>query len=157
MVFRVVFLLQFRHRHVNVVVNPLRQLVEHLILVPADEDRFERLADAIKVLIADHLAHFVVNLMFVQQLEGRAEPITVHELHDGDQLFQPVFQRGAGEDDGVGRGDALDATGDARVPVLDALGLVEDDQVGIPGLDQIEVAMDRVVVGDFEEGVGAEA
>ena len=35
-----------RHRHEEVLVDPLGQLLEHLVLVPADQDRRQRLADA---------------------------------------------------------------------------------------------------------------
>ena len=94
--------------------------------------------------------------MLVQQAEGRSKTEAIDELHDGDQFFQPVLQRRAGQHDGVGRGDLLDAAGGARVPVLDALGLVEDDQVGRPRVDQVEIAMNGVVIGDLEEGVGGE-
>ena len=41
----------------------------------------------------------------------------------------------------------------AGVPVLDALRLVEDDEIGRPRGDQIEVGVHRVVVDDLEERV----
>ena len=119
----------FRHRHEDVGVDALGQLVEHLVLLPAQQDRLQRLADLVEVLVADHLAVVVADLVLVQQAEGRPEAEAIDELNDGDQLFQPIFQRRAGQDDGIGRGDVLDAAGGARVPVLDALGLVEDDQI----------------------------
>ena len=64
--------------------------------------------------------------MIVQQAERRPEAIEIDELHDRDQFFEPILERRAGEHDGVGRVDLLDAAGDARAPVLDALRLVED-------------------------------
>ena len=156
-VLSVMFQLVIGHGHEDVRVDAFGQLVEHHVLLPAHQDRLEGLADLIQVLVADHLADVVVDLMIVQQLEGGAEPIAVDELHDGDQLFQAILQRRSREHDGIGGSDALDAAGHARVPVLDALGLVENDQVGVPGLDKIEIAMDGVVVHDLEEGIGAEA
>ena len=125
------------------------------VLLAAQQDRLQRLADLVEVVIADDLADLVAHLVLVEQAEGRPEAEAIDELDDGDQFLQPVLQRRAGEDDGVGRGDLLDAAGDARVPVLDALGLVEDDQVGRPGVDQVEVGVDGVVVDDLEEAAGS--
>ncbi len=56
----------------------------------------------IEVLIADDLAELVELLVLVQQAEGGAEAEAVDELDDGDEFLEPVFQRRAGEDDGVG-------------------------------------------------------
>src|SRR5215218_6202356 len=52
------------------------------------------------------------------------------------------------------------AVRNSRRPVLDPLRLVEDDQVGRPAGDEIQVGVDRVVVRDLEElvclvGLGA--
>ena len=133
--FSVVMLhLLLRHGHEKVLVEALGQLLEHLVLVPPHQDRLQRLADLVEILVADDLAVVVAHLMIVQQAEGRTQPEAIDELHDGDQFLEPVFQRRAGEHDGVGRGDLLDAAGGAGVPVLDALGLVENDQVRRPVL-----------------------
>jgi hypothetical protein len=75
----------------------------------------------------------------------------IHELHDRNEFFQPILERRSGQDDGIRRYDLLDAAGRTGVPVLDALGLVEDDKVRRPVLDQVEIAMNRVVVGDLVE------
>ena len=48
----------------------------------------------------------------------------------------------------------LSARGDA-VPVLDALRLVGDHELGCPGIDQVRVTGQRFVVGDLAEGVFA--
>ena len=60
-----------------------------------------------------------------------------------------------GEHHRVGRGDALDARAPSGVPVLDALRLVEDDQVRRPGIDQVESRVHHVVVDDLAEASSA--
>ena len=70
------------------------------------------------------------------------------------EFLQPVFQRRAGQHDGVFGGQALDAARGAGFPVLDALGFVQHDQIGRPAADRLGVAVDHVVVGDLEEGLG---
>ena len=144
------------HRHEDIVVDALGQLVENLGLVAANQDRLQRLAQSVEVLVADDLADLVADLMFVQQAKRRAEAEAIDKLHDRDQLFEAILERRPGKDDGVWRGDALDAAGGAGGPVLDALRFIEDDEVGPPRPDQVEVAVDGVVVGDLEESVRLE-
>ena len=66
-------------------------------------------------------------------------------------------ERGAGEHESVGRGDLLHAAGGSRVPVLDALRLVEDHEIRRPCRDQVEVPVHRVVVGDLVEALRPES
>ena len=52
---------------------------------------------------------FVLDLMVVQQLPGRPQPVPIDELDDRDQLFEAVFQRCPGQDDRIGRSMRLRA------------------------------------------------
>ena len=54
----------------------------------------------------------------ILESEGRAQAVAVHELNDGDQFLEPVFERRAGEDDGVRRGDLFDVAGKDRKSVV---------------------------------------
>ena len=144
------------HRHEEILVQPLGKLVEDLFLLAAKEYRLQGLADFVEARVADDLAVLIAKLMLVQQPVRRAEAVAIHKLHNRDQLFQPVLQRGAGQDDGVRRGDLFDTAGSARVPILDALGLVQDDEVRRPGLDQIKITVNRVVVHDLVESIARE-
>src|SRR5207249_9810482 len=118
----------------------------------------QRSSDAIQVAIADDSAAVgFAYLMVMKQPERRSEAVLVDELDDRDQLLEPVLEGRAGEDERVGRDDLLHAARRARGPVLDALRLVEDQQVRRPGSDQVEVAMDRVVADDLVEACGREA
>jgi hypothetical protein len=94
--------------------------------------------------VADDAAALVAFLMFVEQFPGRSEAVLIDELDDGDQLFQPVFQRRPGQHQGVGAVDALQRAGGDRVPVLDPLRFVDDHQIRRPGRDQVEVAAGAV-------------
>ncbi len=67
--------LQLRHRHEDGAVDALGQLVEHLVLLPAQQDRRERLAEPVEVAVADHLADVVADLVVVQQAKRRAEAV----------------------------------------------------------------------------------
>ncbi len=140
-----------RHRHEEPLFHPLGQFLEHLVFGAADEDRLERFGDLRKIAIADHAAALVDVLVVVQEAEHRPEPKAVDELDDRMQFFEPVLQRRAGQHDGVFRVELLDGLGGPRLPVLDPLGLVEDDHVGLPAADRVEVAADHVVVGEFVE------
>ena len=104
--------------------------------------------------IADHAAVLVDVLMFGQETEHRPEPETVDKLDDRMQLLEPVLQRRAGQHEGVFRFELFDGLGRPGLPVLDPLGLVEDDQVGLPTADGLDVAVDDVVVGHLVERIG---
>ena len=79
------------------------------------------------------------------ELVERPEGILVYELHHRIQLFGPVFQRCSREDYAV---VGVDASGGARylsVPVLEALHLVHDEEVGGQQAKGLYVVGERVV------------
>jgi hypothetical protein len=141
-----------RHGHEDVLVQAIRTLLGHVSLVTANQDRRECLADAIESAVADHFAVFVVHVMVGEEPERRAEAMSVHELDDRDQFLQPVLERRPGRYDRVRRRDALHAPRGSRVPVLDALRLVQNDQIRGPRGDEVENSVDRIGVRDDEEG-----
>src|SRR5262249_5988405 len=145
-----------RHRQDEALLEPARELRQDLGLAPPDEYRRQCATDPVEIAVADHPASVVDELVVVEEAVRRPEPVAVDELDERDQLLESVLQRGTAEDDRVGRPDLLDAPRSARRPVLDALGLVEDYDVGRPALNHLEVAVDGVVVGDLVESVGEE-
>ena len=151
----VVHALLWRQRHKDAVVHALRQLRQNLGLASAQHNGGQRLADAVQCAVANHAAGFVARLVLVKQAPGGAKPVLVHKLHDGNQLFEPVFQRRAGQHYAIGADDALQGARGDGVPVLDALRLVGNYQVGRPVGDQVSVARQRLVVGDLAEGLFA--
>jgi hypothetical protein len=71
------------------------------------------------------------------------------ELNDRVDLVDAVFYGGAGEDKGVGTPQALDGDGRLGLPVLDALGLVQNDHIGRQdGVDFLCIRSDLFVVDD---------
>jgi hypothetical protein len=75
----------------------------------------------------------------------------IDELDDRDQLLQLVLERRAGQDEGIGAVDALQGARGNGVPVLDPLRLVDDDDLGRPGGDQVEIGLELLVVRDLAE------
>ena len=149
----VVLHLLLGHRDEEPLFQSLGQLLEHFVLRAADQDGLERLGNRRKVAVADHPPALVDVLVPVEEAEQRPEVKPIDELDDRVQLFEPVLQRRAGQHDGVLRFELLDGLGRAGLPVLDPLGLVEDDDVGLPAADGIEVAANHVVVREFVEGL----
>ncbi len=71
--------------------------------------------------------------------------------HDGKQIVQAVFQRRAREHEREWGAQALMIRDGLRLPVLDALALVENDQIPPDIFDGQDVAQDLLVVADREE------
>ena len=67
------------HRHEQVLVEPFRQLRQHLILGPANQHWRQRLADSIKIAIANDLAVVITHLMIGQESERWPEPMPIDE------------------------------------------------------------------------------
>ena len=77
----------------------------------------------------------------------------LREIDDGVKFVDPVLDGGAGEDEGVAALEPLDGLGGVGGPVFDALGFVQDDDVGLEALVDIEaVGDDLLVVYDGEKG-----
>ena len=150
----VVDLLLRGHGDEQVLVQPAGQFRQHLRLGPPQQDRLQGFGDPGEVAIADDPPVVVKLLVLGEEAKRRPEAKTVHELHDRVQLFEAVLQRRAGQHDRVLRRELLDRPRGARLPVLDALRFVQNDQVRPPAMDRFQVAMQHFVVDDFEERVG---
>ena len=139
-------------------VHPLGQLRQHLGLAATQQQRRQRGADGVQPTVAHHAAGLVGLLVFQQQAPGRAQAVLVHQLHDRDQLFQPVLQRRAGQHQHMrahgGVGQALQAAGGLGGPVLHPLGFVDDQQLGRPGFGQVGITHQGFVVDDLAERLG---
>ncbi|OIQ72848.1 hypothetical protein GALL_455230 [mine drainage metagenome] len=137
----------------DAVIHALWQLRQHLGLAPAQHHRLQRFANVVKTAIPRHPARLVAQLVFAQDAPGRPEPVLIDKLHDRNQFFQPVFQRGAGQHHGIGAGNAFEGTRGDRVPVFDALRLIGNHQVRGPGRDQVGITRQCFVMGDLAESV----
>src|SRR5580658_6347179 len=77
-------------------------------------------------------------------------------VDEGDhrmEIVQSVLERRACQDEREPRAQSLDDPAGLRLPVLDALPLVEDDEVPADLLDVQDVLQDLLVVANGEEGV----
>ena len=101
--------------------------------------------------VAGDAPAFILDLVLVQQLPGRTEPVLIDELDDRDELFELVFERRAGQHDGIGTVDALQGSRRDGVPVLHPLRFVDDHEIGRPCGDQVEVGLQLLVVRDLAE------
>ena len=117
----------------------------------AQEDGRKGAAELIEVFVAEDVPFFVGDAVGVEEAERGAEAAVVNEGSDGVEFLETVFERGAGEREGEAAFEALDDAGRGGFPVLDTLGLVEDDEVPRGGANSREVAEDLLVVGDGEK------
>ncbi|HEX7679164.1 MAG TPA: hypothetical protein VF713_13625 [Thermoanaerobaculia bacterium] len=144
------------HGDEELLLEPFRKLRQDFLLAPPHHDGRERGRHPIEIAVAGHPSVLVFRLVRVEETVRGSKPERIDEVDDRHQLLEPVLERRAGENDGVIGGDSLDRSGGARRPVLDALRLVEDHQIGSPAADAIEIGVNGVVVRDLEEGLFAE-
>ena len=83
-----------------------------------------------EVLVVDRTAALVELVEFAVEAEQRAEQLRIEVLDDGIELVDAVLERRAGQHEGMRSAQLLDAPRRLGLPVLDALRLVEDDDVG---------------------------
>ena len=129
-----------------------RQLPLHFLLASAQHDGLQLLMQKIEIPVADG-ASFLVQLVEIPvEAEQGTEDTGVEELHDRIDLVDAVLHRCAGEYEGVGAVQPLDRDGGFGLPVLDALGLVQNDDIrGENVIDFIDVGPDLLVIGEKKE------
>ena len=98
-----------RHRHEDVLSSRSGSCLSTLSFVRRRRIGASVLPIWSRFCIADDLCRPRRVLMLVPEAERRPEAEAIDELDDRDQLFQPVLQRRAGQHDGVGRVELLDA------------------------------------------------
>src|SRR5579885_1318757 len=140
-----------RHLHEDRLGDTLRKLREHVGLAPAKHHGPQCLPDSIQILVAHDAAGVIEDLVLMAQSPQGAEPLAVDVLHDRDQLLQAVLERRSGQHQCMRTLDALERPRRNGVPILDPLGLVRDHDVGTPGLNELEVPGECLVVGDLAE------
>lgn len=130
-------------------------------LSPAQHQRSDALAQPGEILVLDRTSALVELVELAVETEQRAEQIRIEILDDRIELVDPVLDRRAGQHEGVRRAERLHAARRFRRPVLDALRLVEHDDVRLQYfVDVGGVAQHLLIVDDGEEGrraIGREA
>ena len=134
-------------------VRARRKLLAHRFARAAQQHRLQVVAQLGQVFVAEHLALLVHDAVAVEEAKRRAQPAVIDELHDGVQLVEPVFQRRARQHEREPRAQPLDDAAGLRLPVLDALAFVQNDQIPLHAFDRQDVAQHLLVVADGEEAV----
>ncbi len=139
-----------------VVDDQLRQLIEHLFLATADDQRLQLLVQFIETHIALDIAFFptIEEKVVGGKPPQRAEQIGIEELNQRVDIFKLVLKRCAGEDDGMLTRQALDRLSRLGLEILDALRLVKDDDIRLEPGDDRHIAQDRLIIGDLEQARG---
>ncbi len=149
----VLLVLRIGHLDRHAGVGPGRELVEHVLTDATDQAALEPLAERVEMAHADDLATAVG----VDGVEGTQAPLrlqspVVDPLDDRCQFLDAVLHRRAGEHQAIGGRQALDRQGGLGRPVLDALRLVEHDEVRGPEANRLQVAEDLLIIDDEDTG-----
>ena len=121
------------------------QLQGHVLLPAAEQDVVQAFAHRIQPLVAYHLAAFRLNHRIGHKLVIRPQAILVHELRHRIELFQLVFQRCARKHHCIFGLDMPGSLGNLRVPVLETLHLVHDEEVGAQAAHHLDVVAGCVI------------
>ncbi len=144
-------LLGLRHGHIDPLHDPFRQLVPNQTAIAAQHHAGQALAQQGEIAVAEYLAAFVGDVEIDHVAPEWTQDARIDDLHQAVQVFEPVFQRCAGQDECIARADPLDCAGDLGAPVLDALGLVNDQQIGTQfPVDHGQVAHHEFIVDHVE-------
>lgn len=84
---------------------------------------------------------------------GAVAPL-VDPVEDRGEILKPVLNGGSGQDEPPPRFEALNRSSGLRLVVLDALGFVEDDQLGGEGEDHLQVAQHLLIARDEKSLLG---
>src|SRR5438034_9341820 len=142
-----------RRRDAHDLARAWRELLAHGLARTAEQHRLEVLSQLGQVLVAEYLALFVHNAVTVVETKRRAKPPVVDKLHNRVQVVEPVFERRARQHEGEPRTKTFDHAAGLRLPVLDALAFVQDNEIPIYASDRQDVAQHLLVIAHGEEAV----
>ena len=109
--------------------RPRRKLLHDRRASPTQHHGSQLLPELAQVLVAEHLASFRYDSVRVVKLKRRPELALVHELDHREQIVEAILERRAGERERETGAQPLDDLRGLRLPVLDPLRLVENDQI----------------------------
>ena len=112
-----------------------RQFQPYTLARSPEQDRLQGFSQLPKILVAENLPFLVDNPVAIEKSEARAQPAVVDKLHDRIQVIQPVLQRRSRQNQGEPRTKAFDHATCLRLPILDPLPFVENDQIPRCALD----------------------
>ena len=113
-----------------------------------------RSASLLQIAVTERATPLVELVELPVEAKERPEKVGVQELDNGVDLVDPVLERRAGQDEGVAALELLYRHCGLRLPVLDALCLVENDDIGPQHREQVlAVGHHLLVVAEREESV----
>ena len=142
-----------RHGNEEGLRHPARELVLHLLPAPPQHHRGDAVGELLEIPVTDRSALGVQLVVLPVEAEQRTEQLGIQKLDDGVDLVDAILQRGAGEDECIATAQPLDRVRGLGLPVLDALRLVQDDDVRLQEIeDLVAVGQNLLVVAEREEG-----
>ena len=96
-------------------------------LSPAKKNRGDRFVQFRQIAHALVLPLAVKGVESAVEAKEASEQRRIHEVHKRIEFVNAVFNRRAGQDKRIGRDESLQVPRRLRLPVLDTLGLVQDD------------------------------
>ena len=145
--------LRIGHRHEEGLDGPAGKLAFDVFLAPPEHHRGDPPRELVQVPEAGGLALLVQLVELPVEAKQRSQEIGVQELDDRVDLVDAVLERRAGQHEGVPALEPLHRVRGLGVPVLDALGLVEDHDVGPKRIEKVlSIRHDLLVVTQREEG-----
>ena len=152
-VVRVTQRLLFDHRHKIIFHRAARQLSFDVALAAAKHQRLQPAPEFGEILVVDRPSTLVELIEVAVEAKQRPDQFGIKVLDDRIELIDAVFHWRTAQHEGVRRAQRLHLAGCLDLPVLDALGFVENDHVGTQDLVNIRrIAEHLLVVHDVEEG-----
>ncbi len=103
-----------------------------MVFAPTEDDMGDFLAKLVEVLVSLRFAFFFVkDVELAVEAEEWSEDRWVEEFDNGVEFVDAVFDGGACEDEGVSGVETFDGASGFGGPIFDALGFVENDDVGL--------------------------
>lgn len=128
--FVVLLALHLRQLHEEMLVRAFWQLCLDVCLAATQDDGPHTLAQFQQVLVARGAALVVELVELPVEAKQGPEDRWIEEVDDGVELVDAILDGGACQDEGVAAVQALHGPRRQGTPVLDALGLVEHNDVG---------------------------
>ena len=142
------------HRHEIGIDGAAGQFPLHIGFAASQHHRSQTLVQLIQISVADGAALFIQLVIFSVETEQGAEQLRIEKLGDGVDFVDTILQRRPGQYEGIGAFQVLDGVGGFGLPILDALRLVQDDDIRFQQVvDLLCIRANLLVAGNGKEKV----
>jgi len=128
--------------------GPRRQFLKNVLPPAAKQNGFHLFPQLVQMFVPQDLAALIGNAVSIEETEGRSQEVFVDKTGNGEEIFQAVFERRPGEDQGKGRSEGFDNPAGFGLPVFDPLPLIQDDEVPGCPFDQFDVPDNLFIIAD---------